>query len=179
MKKTTLKFLGAIFGTAALASCGGGGLNEATTSSISSFDSTWTATMGSANQWVSDAQAQVAKWETDHAAMDEMMTTWDKKMMEAQTANVAVCHAVGGKGNAVIQTAQDAITAWGAEGSAWADWKKKADDGDVNQEEADSTMTSWNDKLGAANTAMSDWSTQWSAITTEHDAAEAAMKAPM
>jgi hypothetical protein len=176
----TLKITGMLLGVAAFASCGGGGgLDDATKTAIADFDSSWSAAMASANSWVADAKGQVAQWDEKHAGMEADMATWDQKKKDAQAANVAVCMAVSGEGNAIIESAEASIASWTEEGAKWSDWKKKADDGDVSQEDATAGLAEWNGKLTGVNDAMASWAEQMDALVTKHQAAEDAMNAEM
>jgi hypothetical protein len=177
--KNVINLVGAGLIGVALTSCGGGGLDEATTTAINDFDSSWTAAMTAANDWVTTAQAEVAKWDADHAQMDADMATWSKEKKEANKAYVEVCHAVSGKGNTIIADAQGAIAGWTAATEEWNTWKKSTEDGDVTQEDATAGLESWNGRLAEVNAAMDSWDADWSALATEHTAAEDAMKGAM
>jgi len=177
--RTSIKLTAAALSVVALSSCGGGGLDDATKSAISAFDSTWNVTMASATQWVADARAQTASWDVEHEKMEAMMANWDQKTKDAQAANVQVCMTVSGRGNDIASDAQSQIDGWVAEGANWATWKQDCEDGNVSQEDADKGLTNWNQKLSDANAAIAGWQTSWDALASEHSVAEDALMGAM
>jgi hypothetical protein len=174
--KSTLSLVLVAICMLVVAACGSKGIDEATKTQLTEFETNWQSMMASAETVRATAETEVQNWQRNHEAMKATMTDESKTAM---AEHMAVCDACVNDGAALAESAKYDIEAWQAAGEEWAAWKQKVLDGEVNQEDATTGLTDWNNKLTEANTAIANWNGTWGTITALHTETENAMSEMM
>ncbi|MBI3234082.1 MAG: hypothetical protein HYZ42_08570 [Bacteroidetes bacterium] len=154
----------AIAGSMLLVACGGAKLDDAAKAEMSKFEGDWMAASESMKAFPNDIKAAL---DASKASCDSVCDekTCKKDMKGTCDSLKASCKSVQEGMEAMMKTANEKVAAIEADSKAWADWKAKADKGEVKLEDFKKSMEDWNLKISEMNATMTEWKSKLDELT--------------